>query len=700
MNTASLLNTKRRRRNVSGRHNRNSFPLNPFKNWLNSIDWVRVRLWCVAVVIFASWIVLWGRTAFVQLIDGPRLAERARRQHISSEVIDLPRGMITDRNGVPLARSVECRSVYANPSLIQDIRRTAETLAPIVHIPQAQIQSRLEKGRRFAWIARRIDDATAAAVRKISLPGIELVREYERVYPYKQVAGQLLGFVGSEGNGLEGIERAFDDPLAASSARQLVQRDALGRRFQLSADTPEPEAENIRLTLDLQVQFIAESALARAVEGIRAKWGGVIVVDTRSGDVLAWAQYPSFNPNLKNGGPTIFRNRLALDALEPGSTFKPFTIASAMQEGIINRNTIFDCERGSWRTRYITIRDDKQSLGMLPVHIILNKSSNIGSAKIGNLLGAKRFHRYLDDLGFGKRVGLQLSESKGILRRPRDWSEADLFSTSFGQSISVTAAQMAHAYLVLANGGVTRPLNIVLNEEHRNKEEPKRIYSATVCREVLTMMREVVDTGTGKRAAIPGVSIAGKTGTAQKAGRYGKYSTERLASFVGFIPAEKPRYFCIVMLDEPTYNKYGGIVAAPVFKDVMTHVLAYYGELPAEALEKLPPQEKKDKLIAQEKENQAVPDVVVGELHQDTASPLSAKVHAGKKNIGGFPDVTELPVRQAVERVARLGAVPQFKGKGSIIVRQEPAPGTPLPPVSSQKNGLSGLKCTLWLSEK
>ncbi|MBO4793590.1 MAG: PASTA domain-containing protein, partial [Deltaproteobacteria bacterium] len=326
--------------------------------------------------------------------------------------------------------------------------------------------------------------------------------------------------------------------------------------------------------------------------------------------------------------------------------------------------------------------------------------SNIGSAKIGHLLGAKRFHRYLEELGFGKRVGLQLSESRGILRRPRDWSEADLFSTSFGQSISVTAAQMAHAYLVLASGGVTRPLNIVLNEEHRSKEEPKRIYSANVCREVLLMMREVVDTGTGKRAAIPGVSVAGKTGTAQKAGRHGKYSNERLASFVGLIPAEKPRYFCIVMLDEPTYNKYGGIVAAPVFKDVMTHVLAYYGELPAEALAKLSPQDKNDKLAAQSGQQQASSDAIAGDLQQDITSPLSAKTPAGKKSSGGFPDVTGLPVRQAVESVARYGAVPQFKGKGSIIIRQDPAPGSPLPPASSKGSNPSGLKCTLWLSEK
>ena len=268
--------------------------------WFASIDWNSVRFRTVAVLFFVVWGALWVRAGYVQLWEGPFLAERARRQHMAAETVAMPRGMITDRNGHILARSVECCSVYANPSIITDIEATATTLAGVLGRPVDQIKPLLEKKRSFVWIARRVDDATAEAIRQADLTGVELSREFERIYPYRQVAGQLLGFVGMDGKGLEGIERSFDEQLGGLSVRQAVRRDASGREFYVNSNYEAQPAEDVHLTLDLQVQSIAEEEISKAVTEFGAKWGGVLVVDVAAGDVLAWAQFPFFNPNSYN----------------------------------------------------------------------------------------------------------------------------------------------------------------------------------------------------------------------------------------------------------------------------------------------------------------------------------------------------------------------------------------------------------------
>ncbi|MEG2004516.1 MAG: penicillin-binding transpeptidase domain-containing protein, partial [Bilophila sp.] len=367
--------------------------------WFAGINWSSFRFHTVAVIFCFVWGSLWVRAGYIQLWDGPYLAEKARRQHMSAETVSMPRGMITDRNGHILARSVECRSVYANPSQIGDVEATTNTLAGLLGLKVSELRPELEKTRGFVWIKRRLDDAMAESVRLAALPGID-------------------------GKGLEGIERSFDSELSGLSMRQVVQRDASGRQFDVVNENDTPVARDVRLTLDLQVQAIAEEELSSIVEEVDAKWGGVLVADVKSGDVLAWAQYPFFNPNsYRQYAPGEYRNRLAQDALEPGSSFKPFLLAAALQEGLVSRDTSFDCEGGLWRTRTITVRDDGRHYKNLTVAQILSLSSNIGCGKIGLQLGAVRYQRYLSRLGFGERTGLQLSESKGILRAPKEWSE-------------------------------------------------------------------------------------------------------------------------------------------------------------------------------------------------------------------------------------------------------------------------------------
>jgi len=674
----------------------------PEKNSLfAAVNWDTARLKIVAAAFLAVWGILWCRAWHVQMIEGPRLARQAMRQHMTTELVSGRRGDIYDRNGLALARSVECRSVYVRPAEVTDIEGTALFLARTLDLPQDQVRRRIsDPGRHFVWIARKIDDSRAASIQKAALNGVGLSKEYERFYPFKQLAGQLLGFVGVDDKGLEGLERSMEEHLGGQSSRQMVQRDATGRRFYLrTEDQDDPAGKPLKLTLDVQVQSFVEEALERAVTEHKAKWAGCLIVDVPTGEILAWGQYPFFNPNMyRDAAPAQFRNRLALDAIEPGSTLKPFVVAAAMQEKIINRDTVFKCEGGRWETKTIVIHDSR-NYDELPVHKIIRYSSNIGVAKIGLALGARKYHQYLSQLGFGSHSVLPVFESKGILRQPRDWGEADVISTSFGQSISVTGVQMAQAYLTLVNGGVYKPLRIVADADKQPPAPQRRIFHERVSREVLTMLRDVVEEdGTGKKARIDGVQVGGKTGTSQKADkRSGTYGAGRMASFVGVAPIDNPRYLAVVMVDEPANNQFGGVVAAPVFQDAVSRTMAYQGHFPDVSFAMGPPkpsevakQEKRQQpagKAAEKAKNAKAPPMPVGKTDPDrTASSKTA--HAGNQ----VPDVVGKSMRMAVEAFAGKGVVPVIRGEGQKVVRQSPAAGSRWP-ADQEKT-----ECVLWLS--
>ncbi|MBR3880589.1 MAG: penicillin-binding protein 2, partial [Mailhella sp.] len=550
-------------------------------------NWLRKQRFHTAAFFFTiCWFVLWAQAFQVQILHGPEYKKMADDQHSITETVRGMRGNILDRNGHILARSVPCLSVYANPRMMTDIKEAAARLAPILDRDKEELASIFRKNRAFVWLARKVDDSTVAAIQKAAIPGIQLKPEDERVYPYRHLAGQLLGFVGLDSHGLEGVERAYDSRLRGSSVKNRVPKNAAERVLNQDEDMKEDQhGEDITLTIDVQIQFIAEEVLGEAVESSGARWGGVLVSDVKNGEILAWAQYPFFNPNnFRESTFSVYRNRLAGDSLEPGSTFKPLLMAAALEEKIVTPATTIYCEKGVWRTKYAPIRDDTHSFENLTATEIISKSSNIGTAKIGLQLGAQKYHSYLEKLGFGQRTGIGIHESRGILRRPRDWSELDLMSTAFGQSVSVTGIQMLQAYTILADGGEFRPLRLILDKEGETTSSSagQRIFSRKTTREVLKMMEETVDgDGTGSRARIPGLRVAGKTGTAQKAHESGKgYSHKRLASFGGIVPADDPRYVIYVMLDEPTTTGYGGAIAAPVFQKVATRTLAYHGYLP------------------------------------------------------------------------------------------------------------------------
>lgn len=687
-------------------------------------DWVRIRLVAVAVLFGALWLLLWARAWDLQIIQASWLVERVNRQHQGSELITGYRGSILDRNGQILARSVEVRSVFIKPYEIVDVDENSRALSKILDMPVNQVRAALSSTKSFVWLKRKIDDRTAGQIKEAHIKGVDLATEFERVYPFKQLGGQLLGFVNIDDVGLEGLEKAFDNELIGHSSRMPVLRDAAGRSLYMGGteDHSDLKGSDLELTIDTQIQYFTEEALAKAVSQYNGKWGGCLVVDVPTGEILAWAEYPFFNPNAYRSykDSSAWRARMATDALEQGSTIKPLLVAAALSEKRIKVSSRYYCEQGLWKTKKYTIRDT-HGRGWLEVPDIIRYSSNVGAGKIGLELGAPLYHSYLEKVGFGQRTGLPIiGESTGILRNPKQWAEVDLITASFGQSFSATALQMAEAYLCLASGGIKRPLKLVKGY-HAEEMQEKRVFTLEASVAVLSMLYGVVEEdGTGKRARIPGISVGGKTGTAQKAKAGGGYGAGRVSSFIGIAPLENPHYLVITMIDEPQGNSYGGVVAAPVFRHVVSRTMAYRGELPdPEALAEEEVENIVSTALAKtnhnssnseagaEEENVAVEnkDKAASEVLASSKEVLvaamqeSGETASGSKTIqissgpGVVPDVVGSSVRSAVEDLMRLGLKPVIKGQGYTVLRQKPDPGVTVP-----ENG-SNVECILWLTE-
>lgn len=710
----------------SRRGNARTAPPRQEKSAPSRLDWGRVRLWTVGVAFGLLWLSLWGRAYYLQMIKGPEYAAMAKRQHTAREEVRGVRGSILDRNGNVVARSVECSSVWVNPARIKNKEEAAAGLSRALGKPASLILARLQEKKQFVWLQRKVDYRTAESVKALGITGVYLDTEYERVYPYQHLAGQLLGFVNIDDAGIEGLEKSFEADLAGRTVTRLVERDASGRRLMApgTGSLVDLRGRDVRLTIDTQVQFFAEEALAEHVQKYGARWGGCIVVDVPTGDVLAWAQYPFFDPNNVTATPQADRrNRLASDALEQGSTIKSFLIAAALEEGVVKPDTVIHCENGKWKLGRFTLHDT-HSYGKLTVEKILHVSSNIGVAKIGLKLGAQTYYNYLTRLGFGRPTGLPLaSEAKGILRGAGKWAEIDLAAASFGQSFSATLAQMARAYLCLAGGGVERTLRLVMDDSETCRvgavparaavQEGDRVFSVETMQDIRAMLREVVEEegGTGKQARIPGLVLGGKTGTAQKADATGKYGKGRVGSFVGMIPIESPRYLICVLLDEPSKVQYGGVIAAPVFRHVALNAMAYHGLLPDtdDPLVRAVAEKEAERKAGKNKKNGAKKRAVAA-ANQTAAERAAVKTDPAKgtaarsgtgvaapsryapHNPDSVPTVVGLGIRSAVEVFAGQGIVPVIKGKGGIVVRQTPEAGSPWP--------ADGRECTLWLEER
>ena len=553
--------------------------------------WARVRIIMITVIFGALFVAVVGRAFDLQIMQHEELVKKAERQHQHRVELTPARGAILDRNGMALAESVTMDSCYAEPKRIKDVEGTAAVLSPILGIPKSELAARLSVDKSFTWVERWLTPETATRVRNMKLPGIGFAPESKRFYPNLEIAAHVIGFTGRDPNGLEGLELKYDATILGNTGYMITERDALGRSVAIKSTVIKNSSpgRNLVLTLDKTIQYHAEKELAKAVSEHGAKSGMAVVMESESGRVLAMANYPSFNPNAyARHTPAQLRNRSVADSFEPGSTFKVFVVAAALEEGIVKPGDMYNCEGGSWGVAGRVIHDDHPH-PRLNVSDIIKYSSNIGAAKIGFKLGEEKMSRYLRAFGFGQRTGIDLpGEVSGSLRKRLYGIE--LATTAFGQGVTLSAIQLATAMSAVANGGnLMKPYLVERILDDSGKEvqrfEPqlvRRVISPETARKMTRMMETVTgEGGTGTKAAMDGFSVAGKTGTAQKVDPVTRgYGSKRIGSFVGFVPADKPKLTIAVIIDEPQGIKYGGVVAAPAFKGIAQNSLAYLKIIP------------------------------------------------------------------------------------------------------------------------
>jgi cell division protein FtsI (penicillin-binding protein 3) len=545
------------------------------------------RIYILAGFLLFWVIVICGRLVWLQVINYGDFTQRAAKQQQRSIDVSPVRGNIYDRHGNDLAMTVSVDSIFAVPSEVPDAHSTAQVLARILKADTTEIESHMRGSRAFAWVARKVDNATSARVRALNLKGIYFQKESKRFYPKGELAAQVLGYVGLDDAGLGGVEREFEPQLTGKSGKMLITMDNKRRWLGRVEKEPDP-GENVVLTIDEKIQYIAERELARSIQETHAEAGTVIVQNPHTGEVLALANWPTFNPNIFNKvNPQALKNRAVSDIYEPGSTFKIVTLAAALEEKITNPDEVIDCQMGSIVVNGLRIHDHHPYAG-LTVSQILEHSSDVGAIKIALRLGEDRFDRYIRAFGFGTQTRIELpGETRGMTKPASRWSKVSIGAISMGQEIGVSPVQLAAMASIIANDGLYVPPRIVAGTTAPRSTPQliafhpamgRRVLSSLTAAEMRHMMEGVVLRGTGRKAILDGYTSAGKTGTAQKIDASGRYShLKHIASFVGFAPVNSPAVTVLVVLDTPaTYPRDGGgDVAAPVFSRVTQQVLAY-----------------------------------------------------------------------------------------------------------------------------
>jgi cell division protein FtsI (penicillin-binding protein 3) len=562
---------------------------------------IQCRIFFTLAGLIIAFAVVALRLVELHILKGPEFAQQARKQHFRMINVKAERGAVLDRKARILAIDLKAPSVYAIPPMIKSERDVSKRLASVLKISSQSMTERLEGSRHFVWLGRKVDPATAEVIQRLDIEGIGFVMESRRFYPKRTLLGQLLGFTGVDHQGMEGIEYSYDAVLRGQEGGIRFERDAAGRAvYPEGFDYVAPSRGNdLILTVDEFLQHISERELDDVLTRAKAKAGTVIMMDPMTGEILALAIRPAFNPNTMPGSaqaskpisPDRWRNRAITDVYEPGSIFKIVTAAAALQEAVVKPADVIDCEEGSLVVAGSRIRDPFPH-GLLTFREVVAQSSNVGMVKVAMRLGDGVFYRYARAFGFGEKSGLDLrGEVPGILRDPSQWSKRSLATLSIGQEIAVTPIQMVTAVSAIANGGLL--MTPFLVKEVRNPEGvvverfSPQVRRRVLAPEVAQQMKEILEGvtrpgGTGDKAAIPGYTVAGKTGTAQKIDpstrRY--YSDRFVSSFVGFVPAKDPRLAILVVVEEPEGVSWGGSVAAPVFKTIAQEALDYLGVLP------------------------------------------------------------------------------------------------------------------------
>jgi len=550
---------------------------NPGKNPRLYLLGAILALWCVAIC---------GRLVYLQVFSYGKFIKQAGHQQQRAIPLDAKRGVIYDRAGRELAMSVLVDSAFAVPSEVKDLPTAVSLITRITGDDGNVVLADCRAHKTFCWVARKSDDETIERIKSLNLQGIHFQKEPKRFYPARDLAAQVLGSVGMEDSGQSGIEHEFDDQLRGRPGKMFISVDAHKKWFADVETQPDP-GNNLVLTIDKNIQYVAEKELDQAIHDTQAIAGTVIVENPHTGEILALANWPTFNPNQrKQITPAALTDRAVSYIYEPGSTFKLVTISAALEEKLTNPDEVFDCQMGSIVYNGMRIRDSKPH-GLLPVWGVLAESSDVGSIKIALRLGEERFYKYIRAFGFGQQTGIELpGETRGMTKPVSRWSKVSIAAISMGQEIGISAIQLAGLISTFANDGVAVPPRIVAGTAPPESPvqtvafhpvEGRRVISSYTAAEMRSMMQKVVLEGTGVKAKLEGYTSAGKTGTGQKAdpatGAYSK--TKYVASFAGFAPLNNPQIVVAVILDSAVGLHQGGQVSAPVFQRVAQHVLEY-----------------------------------------------------------------------------------------------------------------------------
>jgi cell division protein FtsI (penicillin-binding protein 3)/stage V sporulation protein D (sporulation-specific penicillin-binding protein) len=528
------------------------------------------------------------RAFWLQVVNGTAYAAMAVRQHRETVVVAAGRGTIFDRNGEPLAIGEQMTTVYANPRQIANPNQVALDIVKYLGVkPETVYPLLTDRSRAFVYVARKADPLKAAKLEKLDIPGLGFYPEELRTYPQDSVAAQVLGFAGMDNHGLEGLEKSLDPVLAGHPGSETIVKDPLGRALDVVSDRPATPGENVRLTIDSQIQANAEDVITSTVRRFGARAATAIVMDPYTGAILAMAVAPGFDANrFATTRQDRLRNRAVTDTYEPGSTFKLVTISAALEDGIVTPRTSFVLPPALQVADRVIHDAEPRGTERMTVRQILEHSSNIGAVTIAEKLGAPRLAAWVSRYGFGKPTGIDFpGESAGFALPLDQWSGSTIGTVPIGHGIAVTPLQMARAYSAIANGGVLVWPHLIERIDGRtvSHRRGRRVVSQAVSEQMMSMLRSVVLEGTGTEAAIPGYTVAGKTGTAAKIDPDGRYSTSRyVASFVGMVPATKPRLVIMVMVDEPHASIWGGTVAAPAFQQIAQFNLQHL-EVPPDA---------------------------------------------------------------------------------------------------------------------
>jgi cell division protein FtsI (penicillin-binding protein 3) len=635
--------------------------------------WIRVRIYLVVVFFLLGMGITLARAYQLQVLEQDRLNSIAQAAYRGFFKLPPKRGTIYDREGHELAVSVEVESIYAHPKLIENKSAAAKQLAKILDNPYKNILNLLASDRSFVWLDRKVAPEKVSQVKELKLEGVGFLTESRRFYPSREIGAQLLGFVGEDNEGLEGLEKTYDDVLKGPEIQLTLMRDALGRPFYLGEEvTQEDKMLNLVLTVDKDIQYKAEQSLNEAVKKAGAKGGQCIVLDPESGEILAMAVAPLYNPNVfKNYDPQQWRNRTITDCFEPGSTIKAFLLGAALEEHLITPQTKFYCEEGEFQfaDHFVHEAHAGKGFGTLTAAEIVMYSSNIGAVKIGNKVGYGRFYEYLKKFGFGQETGVDLiGERSGFVRPENQARGTDKATIFFGQGMSTSSLQLATAMGAIANGGkLMRPYVVKAFKNQKDEilkenspQMVRRVLSPEAAKKVAKILKGVVtEKGTAPLAAIEGYAVAGKTGTSQKINpKTLQYSRDAyVAVFAGFVPVDHPRLLIVVTIDEPQGDIYGGKVAGPIFSEIGAWSLTYLRVNPEVQVANLSKKGKKEPV---------------------TILPLNmSQEEVAMVQPGTLPDFKGLNMREVLREAQLLGLEIEPQGTG-MAVRQEPQAGSAL----------------------